>query len=114
MASRIKPRRSIKVRLRHTATWLAQVGASAIGAGMRCNSVDTLSKANGDGRISTRYRTTNALFANQQILAADPLLEPNVVIGLVFSVLLRRIASMQYDQMVRSRRSPIRELWMWR
>lgn len=46
--------------------------------------------------------------------AADPLPEPNVVIGLVFSVLLRRIASVQYDQMVRSRRSPIRELWMWR
>lgn len=44
--------------------------------------------------------------------AKDPLLEPDVAIASVFSVLRRRIDPGEYEQMSRSLRHAIRELWM--
>jgi uncharacterized protein (DUF2267 family) len=60
-----------------------------------------------------RPRTADALLARITEAFADaPLLEPDVAIAAVFSVLRRRIDPGEYDQVARSLRRPIRELWM--
>lgn len=64
-------------------------------------------------RTPARPRTADALLERiTEAFADDPLLEPDVAIGAVFSVLRRRIDPGEYDQVARSLRRPIRELWM--
>ncbi|MCZ8153347.1 MAG: DUF2267 domain-containing protein [Rhodobacteraceae bacterium] len=64
-------------------------------------------------RTPAHPRTADALLARVNgTFADDPLLEPDVAIGAVFSVLRRRIDPGEYDQVARSLRRPIRELWL--
>lgn len=64
-------------------------------------------------RTPAHPRTADALLARVNgVFADDPLLEPDVAIGAVFSVLRRRIDPGEYDQVARSLRRPIRELWL--
>ncbi|MCZ8336401.1 MAG: DUF2267 domain-containing protein [Rhodobacteraceae bacterium] len=64
-------------------------------------------------RTPAHPRTADALLARVNgAFADDPLLEPDVAIGAVFSVLRHRIDPGEYDQVARSLRRPIRELWL--
>lgn len=64
-------------------------------------------------RTPARPRSAEALLERVNGAFGDePLLEPDVAIAAVFSVLRRRIDSGEYDQVARSLRRPLRELWM--
>ena len=64
-------------------------------------------------RTPARPRSAEALLERVNGAFGDePLLEPDGAIAAVFSVLLRRIDSGEYDQVARSLRRPLRELWM--
>lgn len=58
-------------------------------------------------------RSAEALLARiNGAFADDPLLDPDIAIAAVFSVLRRRIDPGEYDKVAQSLRRPIRELWM--
>ncbi len=64
-------------------------------------------------RTPARPRSADALLARVgKAFADDPLLEPDVAIAAVFAVLRRRIDPGEYEQVARSLRRPIREMWM--
>ena len=64
-------------------------------------------------RTPARPRSAEALLERVNGAFGDEaLLEPDVAIAAVFSVLRRRIDSGEYDQVARSLRRPLRELWM--
>lgn len=64
-------------------------------------------------RTPARPRSAEALLERvNRAFGDEPLLEPDVAIAAVFSVLRRRIDSGEYDQVARSLRRPLRELWM--
>lgn len=47
-----------------------------------------------------------------QGFADDPLIEPDVAVASVFSVLRRQISKGEYDQVAWAMRKPLRDLWM--
>lgn len=64
-------------------------------------------------RTPVRPRSADALLDRiTGAFADDPLLEPDVAIAAVFAVLKHRVAPGEYEQVARSLRRPIREMWM--